>query len=49
MVTAATAEALVVIYAPAAVAAADVDRVLDRTAARVAATVGGHETLRWIA
>jgi DNA/RNA-binding domain of Phe-tRNA-synthetase-like protein len=49
MVTAATAEALVVIYAPAAVAAADVDRVLDRTAARAAATVGGHETLRWIA
>ena len=49
MVTAATEEALVVIYAPASVPAVEVGQVLDRTAARVAAAVGGHEARRWIA
>lgn len=49
MVTAATVDALVVIYAPAALPADEVNRVLDRTAARVAATVGGAESGRWVA
>jgi DNA/RNA-binding domain of Phe-tRNA-synthetase-like protein len=49
MVTPATVDALIVIYAPASATAADVRQVLDRTAARVAATVGGAETARWVA
>ncbi len=49
MVTAATVDALVVVYAPAVVAADEVHRVLDRTAARVAATIGGAESGRWVA
>jgi len=49
MVTTATADALVVIYAPAAVPADAVGRVLDRTAARLAAAVGGAEAGRWVA
>jgi DNA/RNA-binding domain of Phe-tRNA-synthetase-like protein len=49
MVTPATVDALIVIYAPASATAADVRQVLDRTAARVAATVGGAETARWLA
>lgn len=49
MVTPATVDALIVIYAPASVTDTDVHQVLDRTAARVAATVGGVETGRWVA
>jgi DNA/RNA-binding domain of Phe-tRNA-synthetase-like protein len=47
MVTAATADALVVVYAPAAIAADDLAWVLSRTAARIAAVVGGREAGRW--
>lgn len=46
MVTTATADALVVIYAPAEIASAQVRRVLDVTASRLADIVGGHETAR---
>jgi DNA/RNA-binding domain of Phe-tRNA-synthetase-like protein len=49
MVTTATVDALIVIYAPASVVGDDVRRVLDRTAARVGATVGGRESGRWVA
>ena len=49
MVTAATVDALIVVYAPVSVPPAEVGAVLDRTAARVAATVGGRETARWVA
>jgi DNA/RNA-binding domain of Phe-tRNA-synthetase-like protein len=49
MVTPATVDALIVIYAPAAATGTDVRQVLDRTAARVAATVGGVEAGRWVA
>jgi len=48
MVTPATAEALVIVYAPAGVGVAELGRVLDRTAARVAAAVGGRESARWV-
>lgn len=46
MVTPAATEALVVIYAPAEVTAAQLTRVLDVTATRMAEIVGGHETAR---
>ncbi|MGE0040105.1 MAG: B3/4 domain-containing protein [Vicinamibacterales bacterium] len=46
MVTTATADALVVIYAPAAIGAARLADVLDRTAARLADICGGRETGR---
>jgi len=46
MVTTATTDALVVIYAPAEIASAQVRRVLDVTASRLADIVGGHETAR---
>jgi DNA/RNA-binding domain of Phe-tRNA-synthetase-like protein len=49
MVTAATVDALIVIYAPAGTASREVGEVLDRTASRVAAAVGGHESGRWVA
>jgi DNA/RNA-binding domain of Phe-tRNA-synthetase-like protein len=49
MVTSATVDALIVIYAPAAVSRPELGTVLDRTAARVAATVGGRERGRWVA
>ena len=46
MVTTATTDALVVIYAPAEIASAQVRRVLDVTSSRLADIVGGHETAR---
>jgi len=46
MVTTATTDALVVIFAPAEIASAQVRRVLDVTASRLADIVGGHETAR---
>ena len=49
MVTAATVDALIVVYAPVGTAARDVHQVLDRTAARVGAAVGGREADRWVA
>jgi DNA/RNA-binding domain of Phe-tRNA-synthetase-like protein len=49
MVTAATVEALIVVYAPARNSGRDVHQVLDRTAARVEAVVGGREAGRWVA
>lgn len=49
MVTAATVDALVVVYAPATVSAVELHGVLDRTGARIAAAVGGVERDRWVA
>lgn len=49
MVTQATREALIVVYAPAVTPASALARVLDRTAGRVAAAVGGREEGRWAA
>lgn len=49
MVTSATRDALIVIYAPASTPAAALTRVLDLTAARVTAAVGGREEARWTA
>ena len=46
MVTTATTEALVVVYAPAEIPAAQMKRVLDATASRMAEIVGGHEIKR---
>jgi DNA/RNA-binding domain of Phe-tRNA-synthetase-like protein len=46
MVTTATSDALVVVYAPAEVDATRLAHVLDTTAARMAAIAGGHETGR---
>ena len=46
MVTTATTEALVVVYAPAEIPAAQLRRVLEATATRMADIVGGHETGR---
>jgi len=46
MVTPATTEALVVVYAPAEIAPAQVRRVLDITASRMADVAGGRETAR---
>jgi DNA/RNA-binding domain of Phe-tRNA-synthetase-like protein len=49
MVTTATREALVVVYAPASTPDATLTRVLDLTAGRVTAAVGGQEDARWMA
>lgn len=49
MVTAATREALVVVYAPASTAPRALTRVLDMTATRIAASCGGGEAARWVA
>jgi len=49
MVTLATSDAMIVVYAPVGTAAATLDRVLDLTAARVEAAVGGQEEARWTA
>ena len=49
MVTTATLEALVVVYAPASTAPRDLTRVLDLTATRIAASCGGVEDARWVA
>jgi DNA/RNA-binding domain of Phe-tRNA-synthetase-like protein len=46
MVTTATTDALVVVYAPAEIASAQVRRVLDVTAARMADIAGGREIAR---
>ena len=46
MVTTATTEALVVVYAPAEIPAAQLQRVIEATATRMADIVGGHETGR---
>ena len=46
MVTTATTEALVVVYAPAEIPAAQIRRVLDVTSSRLAAIAGGRETAR---
>jgi DNA/RNA-binding domain of Phe-tRNA-synthetase-like protein len=49
MVTPATRQAMVVVYAPLASTPARLSGVLDRTAAVVTAAVGGAEIARWIA
>ena len=46
MVTTATTDALVIVYAPAEVPRAQMQRVLDVTASRIADIAGGHETAR---
>jgi DNA/RNA-binding domain of Phe-tRNA-synthetase-like protein len=46
MVTPATTEALVIVYAPAEVLRMQIARVLDVTAQRIAQIAGGHETTR---
>ena len=46
MVTTATTNLLVVVYAPLSVAAPQLTRILDTTAARIAEIAGGHETHR---
>ena len=46
MVTTATTEALVVVYAPAEIPTAQIRRVLDVTSSRMAEIVGGRETAR---
>jgi DNA/RNA-binding domain of Phe-tRNA-synthetase-like protein len=48
MVTTATTDALVVVYAPAEIPAAQLKRVLDTTAARMADIAGGRETARFL-
>jgi DNA/RNA-binding domain of Phe-tRNA-synthetase-like protein len=48
MVTSATKEALVVVFAPVSVTAAALSRVLDITASRMAAIAGGHEVHRLV-
>ena len=49
MVTTSTRDTLVIVYAPPATSPADLTRVLDMTAARVAAACGGVERARWTA
>jgi DNA/RNA-binding domain of Phe-tRNA-synthetase-like protein len=49
MVTTATRDALVVIYAPLSTGPAALSQVLDLTAGRIAATCGGAERARWMA
>lgn len=49
MVTTETRDGLVVVYAPAVTSRERLTVVLDRTAARLALAVGGHEGARWIA
>ena len=46
MVTPATTEALVIVYAPAEIIRMQVARVIDVTAGRIARITGGHETAR---
>ena len=48
MVTTATTDALVVVYAPAEIVSAQVRRVLDVTSARMADLAGGREIARSI-
>ena len=48
MVTPATRDALVVVFAPVVVAAARLAQVLDATAARLADIAGGRESDRWL-
>ena len=48
MVTTATKDALVVVFAPVSVAPATLTHVLDTTASRMAAIAGGHETHRLV-
>ena len=48
MVTPATVRALLVVYAPRPVPAAELEAVLDLSAARVREMAGGRETGRWI-
>ena len=48
MVTPATKDALVIVYAPAATSAAHLARVLDVSSQRIARIAGGHETGRHI-
>ena len=48
MVTTATRDALVVIFAPADVTASRLAQVLGTTAARIGDIAGGHETRRWL-
>ena len=47
MVTSATRDALVVVYAPADTPSSRLTRVLDTTAERIARICGGHEQARW--
>lgn len=47
MVTGATRDALVVVYAPRSTAVSALTRVLDLTAGRIAAAAGGQEEARW--
>jgi DNA/RNA-binding domain of Phe-tRNA-synthetase-like protein len=49
MVTAVTADALVVVYAPVEVGQSRLAQVLDLTAERLRRVCGGHESGRWIA
>ncbi len=49
MVTVATRDALVVIYAPRTTPRDEVTHAVDRTAARIAAVCGGAERARWMA
>jgi len=49
MVTAATVDALVVVYAPADVSEHRLAQVLDLTAGRLLRVCGGHEAGRWMA
>ena len=49
MASAATRDALVVVYAPASTPVATLSRVLDLTAWRIGAAVGGQEEARWVA
>lgn len=49
MITTSTRRALVVVYAPPAVPRAELEAVLDLTAARVGEAAGGTEEGRWIA
>jgi len=49
MVTGATCDALIVVYAPLGTPASTLARVLDLTAARVETAVGGQEEARWTA
>jgi DNA/RNA-binding domain of Phe-tRNA-synthetase-like protein len=48
MVTTATTEALVVVFAPASVTSAALTQVLATTASRIAAIAGGHEAFRLV-
>ena len=49
MVTGDTRDALIVVYAPVSTSGTTLTRVLDRTAERVSAAVGGDEEARWTA